>query len=110
MENLKDKEHFRGGCPHCPDTEDVLALDTVLYNGFGGYTVFKDGECFYSGDSQGKWEDFKILSEIEEEIKKTICTGKEKWKVVLDNPLRGAIWERATDGQWILKETNQGFA
>lgn len=44
----------RGGCPHCPATEDKLEMDTVLYQGFGGYHVEKDGEVFYCGDQQAE--------------------------------------------------------
>ncbi len=35
---------------------------------------------------------------------------KSKWEVILYTPLRGATWRRNSKGQWILKETNLGFA
>ena len=103
----EEKKIYRGDCPSCPGNEDYLSMDTVLYNGFGGYYVSKDGEEFYSGDPNGEWESFKTLKEIELEAR--INPGK--WKVILNNPLRGATWERNNKTcRWILKETNLGFA
>jgi len=98
---------YRGSCLHCPESEDVLAMDTVLYYGFGGYSVRKNGKLFYEGDPAGEWESFKTLKQIERQAKKE---PKAKWEVKLDNPLRGATWQRNKNGEWILKETNQGFA
>ena len=104
---MEEKEIYRGGCVHCPGSADVLEMDTVLYNGFGGYQVQKNDDVFYCGDPNAEWDDFKTLEEIEKEAAKT---PEEKWKVILSNPLRGATWERQKDGHWILTETNQGFA
>ena len=95
-----------GGCPTCPSTLDILEMDTVLYQGFGGYHVEKDGVIFYHPDSDLKWEDYKTLADIEK-IAKT--TTKSKWKVILNNPLRGATWERY-GGKWRIIEHNNGFA
>lgn len=101
-----DLKEFRGGCMLCPSSEDILAMNEVLYNGFGGYSVYKNNKLYYSGDPQGEWNSFKTLKDIEKVAKKE----KGSWKVVLDSPLRGATWRRNEVGQWILKETNQGFA
>lgn len=107
MKKKIEKIH-RGTCLCCPQTENNLQLETVLYNGFGGYHVERDGEIFYSGDSQGEWDSFKKLQDIENEAQKD---PHRIWKVVLNNPLRGATWGRKeTTGEWILLETNQGFA
>ncbi len=105
MENKK-LEH-RGGRFNCPGTEDVLQMDTVLYNGFGGYRVTKNHCLFYQGDAGGDFLSFLTLQQIEAEASKT---PEDTWKVILDNPLRGATWERRIDGNWVLIETNQGFA
>jgi len=45
------KKIHRGGCLCCPTTEDTLEMDTVLYQGFGGYHVNKNGKLHYMGDS-----------------------------------------------------------
>lgn len=96
----------RGTCPCCPQTEDILPMDTVLYQGFGGYHVEKDSKTFYWGDSNLEWEEYKTLADIEKEAKKS---PRSEWRVILNNPLRGATWERKKDS-WVLIETNIGFA
>jgi hypothetical protein len=104
---LPEKKPFRGGCMHCPGSEDILQMDTVLYQGFGGYYVRKNGEIHYWPKSDLKWEEFKTLSDIELEA---ATDPNHKWEVVLDNPLGGATWERHADKQWHLTDTNMGFA
>ena len=105
---MKSNLKHRGGCLCCPSTEDELDLDTVLYNAFGGYTVYKDGKHFFSEDpgEDIEWDKNKTLKEIEKLAKRS---PKSKWEVVLFLPLRGATWTR-NKGKWILTDTNQGFA
>lgn len=103
----KEKTIYRGGCMCCPANENFLSPDTVLYNGFGGYHIEKDGEIFYVGDPQGDWDSFLTLEEIEKRAQKN---PRSTYKCILNNPLRGATWERNNKGTWLLKETNQGFA
>ena len=103
----KTLEH-RGGCLCCPGTRDLLSMDTELYNDFGGYTIYKNGEHFFSEDpgEDKKWGENKKLHEIEKVAKRS---PKSKWEVVLILPLRGATWTR-NRGKWILTDTNLGFA
>ena len=102
----KTKIIHRGGCIHCPQSNDVLAMDTVLYNGFGGYRVLFNKGLYYQGDPNGEWESFPTLRKFEMEARKK----EGRWEIVLDNPLRGATWFRTSKDVWTLMETNQGFA
>lgn len=106
IEEMVDSLEHRGGCGCCPKSNDVLAMDTVLYNGFGGYRVCFNDDLHYQGDPNGEWDSFPTLSRFEMEARKK--TGK--WEVVLDNPLRGATWLRTAEDVWTLVETNRGFA
>lgn len=106
---MTKKLQHRGTCMNCPRTENFLPMDTVLYNGFGGYHVEKDGETFYEGDINGHWDSFLTLEEIEKRCKKDPNTVSI-YEVILYTPLRGATWRRNKKGFWVLKETNQGFA
>lgn len=107
--NMKKMLKHRGGCLNCPQTEDFLSMDEVLYNGFGGYRVEKDGELYYQGKSDQAFEDFKTLREIEDMAK--LNHPNAYWEVILDNPLRGATWTRDNETRkWILTDINQGFA
>lgn len=103
----KDPNPVRGGCMQCPGTHDLLPLDEVLYMGFGGYTVTKDGNLYYEGDPNGAWEGFKTLAEIEVEAAKE---PDADWRVVLNNPMRGGTWQRHGAEEWVLVESNMGFA
>lgn len=100
--------HIHGGCLNCPQTEEMLDLDTVLYNGFGGYKVTKNSKTFYEADPSVElpWEKYWKLSKIE----KIAQNQRGKWRVILNNPLRGATWERKGKNKWVLIESNQGFA
>jgi hypothetical protein len=84
---LSKKEPYRGGCMQCPGSHDTLEMDTVLYQGFRGYYVRKDGDVHYWADSKLKWEEFKKASDIEAEA---VLAPDHKWEIVLDNPFRGA--------------------
>ncbi len=103
---IKEKIHSGGGCICCPQIADVLAMDELLYQGFGGYHVEKDGKSYYFADSKLEWDQFKRLRDIERPARRS---PKSVWRVILNNPLRGSTWERRR-GLWQLTETNQGFA
>ena len=92
-------------CLCCDGTQSHLDLDTVLYNGFGGYYVTKNGETFYSGHDLD-WEEYKKLSDIEAEAK---LDPDQDWQVILFSPLRGATYQRQGE-KWVLVEENEGFA
>lgn len=104
----KIKEIYRRGCLHCPGSEDLLPLSTVLYNGFGGYSVWRNGKFYFAADPSKdiSWDKFPRLRRFENIARKI----GGHWKVVLDNPLRGATWRRKEKNKWVLTETNQGFA
>ena len=106
MKKIKqEKTIMRGGCLNCPSTEDILKLNTVLYNGFGGYCVKKNRKYYWSGDPQGKWKSFPTLRKFENLARKV----RARWEVKLDNPMRGATWLRKGKNNWVLTETNNGF-
>ena len=108
---IESVEFLRDGLPPHIKSPVIFANigDTVLYNGFGGYRVEKNGETFYEGDINGHWDSFLTLEEIEKRCKKDTNTVSI-YEVILYTPLRGATWRRNKKGFWVLKETNQGFA
>lgn len=102
---MKNTIH-RGSCGCCPTSNDVLAMDTVIYNGFGGYRVMFNKEVYYQGDPNADWDSFPTLRKFENEARRK----KGRWEIVLENPLRGATWFRKSEDVWVLIETNKGFA
>lgn len=85
----------------------TLPMDTVLYQGMGGYHVTKNGEVFYQPEHGEDWEDFKKLSEIEMEARKD---PDNDWRVHLMLPLREAVYQRHGKDKWVAIETGKGFA
>lgn len=95
------------GCLCCDSNhEQVLPMDTVLCNGFGGWAILKDGEYFFSDDVDKEWEDFKTLQFIENKAKRDT---NHDWQAVLNTPLHGATYQRQR-GKWKLVAEDQGFA
>lgn len=98
------------GCLCCGGADEILDMETTLYNGFGGWTILKDGEHYFTDDSKDEvenWDNIKKLKDIEEEAKQH---PKIKWEAHLFLPLREAKYERSECGNWVLTETGMGFA
>lgn len=93
----------------CPGNHDLLEMDTVLYNGFGGYRVEKDGKLFYEGDPawDADWEKYMTLQQLEKEAQKE---PKADWRVILNLPLRSGEWQRHGENEWVLINSGIGFA
>lgn len=97
----------RVGCLCCGSSNEThLAMTTVLYQGFGGWMILKDGELFHMEDNNTEWEDFKTLAFIEKKAKQS---PNADWKAVCDTPLHGEVYQRQR-GKWVLVEENEGFA
>lgn len=94
------------GCLCCPGNNQVLSYDTHLYNGFGGYTVFKNGNIYYQARSKDEFYGAKTLLQIEQEV----CHDHDSdYRIELFLPLRGGEWQRHLDGNWYLISENEGF-
>lgn len=97
----------RFGCLCCgSNVETHLPMDTVLYMGFGGWTITKDGEVFFMDDSDKEWEEYKTLEWIEKKAKRD---PKHDWRAECFTPLHGETYQRQR-GKWVLVEENAGFA
>lgn len=94
------------GCLCCVGAEITLEMDTVLYNGFGGWSVTKDGDLFYEASPNGEWSDFSKLSDIEKYAAKS---PNSDWRAICNTPLHGETYQRQ-NGIWFLVEQNEGFA
>lgn len=95
------------GCLNCPQTEEKLEMDTVMYNGFGGYTLRKNGEYFESADVNLEWYKNPTAQDFEKLARKD---KKAKWEIEMNLPLRDATWERKGRNNWILTKKGNGFA
>lgn len=97
------------GCLNCPQTEEVLPLDEVMYNGFGGWSLLKNGEHFYSTSPSEniEWDKYPKVKDFEKMAREDETA---KWEIEMTLPLRGALYERTGRNKWELKSKNNGFA
>lgn len=93
-------------CVCCGGNSLHLGLETVLYNGFGGWHIEKDGNTYYEGDFHLEVEQYKTLSDIEKDAK---LSPDSDWRAILWSPLRGAEYQRQ-NSKWVLVNQNEGFA
>lgn len=95
------------GCLHCPETEDLLDIKTKLYNGFGGYSVYKDAKYFWSELNDKDYEKCATVRKVENMVR---LDPEALWEIRLDLPLRSAVWKREEKNRWVLVATGLGFA
>lgn len=107
MEKLTPIKSTQAVCLCCGGAHYHLPMDTVLYSGFGGWQIFKDGGLFYQADpNTAEWDSFRRLEDIE---KDAALLPECDWQAVCFTPLHGETYQRQ-DGKWVLVEQNEGFA
>lgn len=106
MEKLKPIKKKNAGRLCCNSLNSHLPFDTVLYMGFGGWSVTKNGELFYMGDNDTEWDKFKTLADIERTAKRH---AKDDWRAECFTPLHGETYQRQR-GKWVLVDENLGFS
>lgn len=86
-------------CP--PPPERRLPLAEQVHPGFGGARLEKDGKtaAYLSQGATGYVAEERAAREPEHE-----------WTLVIEGPLSGATYRREGENDWVLVETNGGFA
>lgn len=114
MLNVKFKEWFKPAmnvknghvcCLCCGGPTAALKMNIRMYNGFGGWTIKKDGGLFY-----GEMKDYDEAPTLMTFENKAREEPESCWEAELYLPLRGAIYQRHVYNMWVLIETNPGFA
>jgi hypothetical protein len=95
--------HIYQGCLNCPTVEKTASLDTVVAVGFGEANISKDNKIVYRDNGK----DVRTLAEFEDMAKKD---PDHDWRLFLLAPLRGREYQRQGDNQWVLIDSNMGFA
>lgn len=86
-------------CP--PPPERRLPLGEQVHPGFGGARLEKDGKtvAMLAQGATGRAVEDRAAAD----------PGHE-WTLVIEGPLSGAIYRREGENDWVLVETNGGFA
>lgn len=95
-----------GGCWCCGSSE-ILSLDTRLYYGFGGWTIYKNGEEFFRDDRDVEFDRYKKLSYVEKLIGND---SENEYTAFYYGSLRDATYQRHAKNTWVLINKGQGFA
>lgn len=96
-----------GGCLCCAGTTDKLPMNTRIYDGFGGYTIWRNGQLFYAPPNGLEFDEYDTLMKYENKARKE---PDADWQVKIDLPLRNATYQRHDKNTWVLIEQGQGFA
>jgi hypothetical protein len=99
----------------CPQSIDqVASMDEVIATGFGIAIVQKDGEIVYSDFEVQQWNEtheanlpYWTVRDAENEAWKD--PGHE-WIVDIQGPLQGRTYKRMGEDNWVLIDSNRGFA
>lgn len=95
-----------GGCACCPPARTQLCAATRIAVGFGYAALTKDGDVIWQEQGQD-WEDCMTVAQAEE---LAAADPDHDWRIELYGPLRGRLYQRQGDGQWMLVQQNEGFA
>ena len=112
----KQKPHTKPhiGCLNCGGgemrgTKDkiTISMKTRMYNYFGGWHIEKDGETVYRGVAYLDFEEYPTLMKFENMARKD---PNRDWRAVLYLPLSGSTYQRQGKNEWVLIDSNLGFA
>jgi len=109
FEELKNQELLgKNGfiCP--PRIPQVAPMTMMIAVGFGDAIVTKDDEIIYSEsqDAEG-WDDFWTTQTAENEARKD---PDHEWIIDMQGPLQGRTYMRVGEDNWMLIDSNKGFA
>ena len=85
----------------------VASMRTRIYNGFGGWSITKNGKLVYEGPYGLRWNEYPTLMKFENMARKD--PGHD-WRAECFLPLRSATYQRQGKNEWVLIDSDQGFA
>lgn len=94
-------------CLCCGPTLGQLCKESRIAVGFGCAALTKDGEYVWSESPDMEWDDCMTVEQAEE---LAAADPNHDWRILLHGPLRGRVYQRHGEMQWMLIEKNQGFA
>jgi hypothetical protein len=97
-----------GGCLCCGPRPEVLALDSNPHPGFGGLTLYRDGEFVQAPDISRDEEVEAYCVQDHEDI--AAGDPDHDWRIRIDAPMWDGVFQRHSEGRWVLIEKGIGFA
>ena len=99
------------GCLNCPRPTKTLKMNRRIAVGFGFAGVIKDNEIIWSEplgyDITTEYNNLPTLMTFENMARKD---PDHDWRVIMDGPLHGETYQRHGINEWVMVESNRGFA
>lgn len=108
-EKLKPVEATLCGCLNCSTRYNTAPMEMMIAVGFGDARVIKNKETVYSENEccRDNWDNAWKVQDAENAA---LEDPDNDWKIVMYGPMHGETYQRQNHGEWVLVETNIGFA
>lgn len=97
------------GCLNCGYVYSVAPMDMDIAVGFGEATVTKNGVVIYD-EMEVCLDNYDVVWDVEMAEREAMKDPDNDWRINLNAPLSGRIYQRQGECLWVLVEKNQGFA
>lgn len=95
-------------CLCCPPKPMVFPMDGVIAVGFGSAFVSRDGEIVLDGEMSRKEGGDPVTGADAERV--AALDPDHDWRIVLDGPMGGQVYQRHGEEQWVYVKRLPGFA
>jgi hypothetical protein len=92
-------------CVCCPGIKPIISLGARIAVGFGSAFCYRDGVTVLSESSE--WSACPTVADSEA---LALADPDHDWRIVLHGPLHGEVYQRQSEGHWVLVITDEGFA
>lgn len=103
-ELLPPLEHVHRACLNCPEKPVKMNLNGYYHPGFGGQSIIKDGETVISDFR----EDHPRIGRTAEKMARE--DPEHDWRIKIDGPMYGVVYQRHGFRKWYAVERLDGFA
>ena len=90
-----------------PPRPIIAPMDMLIAVGFGDARVTKDDEIIYLEEPSFSESDYWTVQDAEDYASKE---PNHVYKIIMYAPLHGETYQRNNKGEWVLINTNRGFA
>ena len=108
---LELKPAIKGGqyprCLCCSPTLGQLCKEKRIAVGFGCAALTKDGDYVWAETHDMELSDCMTVEQADEIA---ASDPDHDWRILLHSPLRGRVYQRHGEMQWMLIEEDKGFA
>lgn len=97
-------------CICCGTPTNMFPADGWIAVGFGSAGVTRDGKEVYSEPYDFDGEDESLIWTGADAEKAAAADPDHDWRIYKYAPLYAAVYQRHSEGQWVLIERGEGFA